>query len=388
MNEKLEKRNHYIHFIEKWVLIGIILFIIVQLTAIGIINIFTPKSQRLTENQYEEYNKDYIGHWYNGTFFINMTVKENFESFEKYDEMIEKQHNDLGSKICSTLGGVTLITSLSLLCVAAFKERKKKLLEGNTPNYIVLGGLFLLLCKIFEEFDLFIEVSYWNKYSKGFLSTVSYYPQMHYIFILPVLLILLGLLLRQKQRKKLKLSLNNNEKIIKVINILTITVGLSFILYRFGVRLFELVNINSNINIRLPFYYYIFDLPRSYATTASSYSNLIILRFIKYLPVFVASTISVILFYKIVVSSIKGKILSKENNRRYKIIFISLILASLIFNILGIFEVRLINNDFLYQYKEATYTIAIRSLTEPLFYGFFIYLFKHYIEVAYSLNDK
>ena len=388
MNDNLEKRNHYIHFIEKWFIIGIILFIVVQLTAIGIINIFTPKSQRLTENQYEEYNKDYIGHWYNGTFFINMTVKENFESFEKYDEMIKKQHSDLGSKICSTLGGLTLITSLSLLCVAAYKERKKKLLDGNTPNYIILGGILLLLYKIFEEIDLFIEVSYWNKYSKGFLNTVSYYPQFHYIFILPVLLIILGLILRQKQRKNFKKSINKNEKFIKIISILVITFGLSFILYRFGVRLYELININSNTNIRLPFYYYIFDLPRSYATSASSYSNLIILRFIKDLPVFVASTISVILFYKIVVSSIKGKILSKENNKRYKIIFISLIIASLIFNILGIFEVRLLNNDFLYQYKEATYTIAIRSLTEPLLYGFFIYLFKHYIEVGYSLNDK
>ena len=387
MNDNLEKRNHYIHFIEKWFIIGIILFIVVQLTAIGIINIFTPKSQRLTENQYEEYNKDYIGHWYNGTFFINMTVKENFDSNEKYDEMIEKQHNDLGSKICSTLGGVTLIASLSLLCVAAFKERKKILLDGNTPNYIFLGGILLLLYKIFEEIDLFIEVSYWNKYSKGFLSTVSYYPQMH-LFIIPILLILLGFIYKQKQEKDHKLSTKNNERLIKIISILTLTIGLSFVAYRFGVRVFELININPNTNIRLPFYYYIFDLPRSYATSASSYSNLIILRFIKDLPVFVASTISVILFYKIVVSSIKGKILSKENNKRYKIIFISLIIASLIFNILGIFEVRLLNNDFLYQYKEATYTIAIRSLTEPLFYGFFIYLFKHYIEVGYSLSNK
>ena len=388
MDDKLEKRNHFIHFIEKWFIIGIILFIVVQLTAIGIINMITPKSQKLTNEQYEKYNKDYIGHWYNGTFFINMTVKENFESIENYNEMLENQNNDLGSKVCLIVGGVAMGASISLLCVAAYKERKKKLLEGNTPNLIILGGIFLLLYKIFEEIVLFIEVSYWNKYSKGFLNTVSYYPQFHYIFILPVLLILLGLILRQKQRKNLKKPTNNNEKLIKIFSILTITVGLSFILYRFGVRLYELVNINSNTNIRLPFYYYIFDLPRSFATSTSSYSKLIILRFIKDLPVFVASVSSLIIFYKIVISSIKGKIVSKENNKRYKIIFISLIVASLIFNILGIFEVRLLNSEFLYQYKEATYTIAIRSLTEPLFYGFFIYLFKHYIEVVNSLKDK
>lgn len=387
MNEKLEKRNHFIHFIEKWFIIGIILFIIVQLTAIGFINMVTPKSQRLSDKQYEEYNKDYIGHWYNGTFFINMTVKENFESQKKYSEMIEERRNDIRTKICSIAGGVAMAASLLLLCIAGYKERKKKLLEGNVPNYIILGGLFFLLFKIIEEIHLFIEVSYWSKYSKGFLNTASYYPQMHYIFIVPVLLILLGLILRKKQRKKLRLSTNNNDKFIRIISILTLTIGISFIIYRFGIRIYELVNMDSN-NIRLPFYYYIFDLPKNYAASASSYSKLVILRFIKDLPVFIASSISLIMFYKIAITSIKGKIISKDNNKRYRIIFISLIVASLIFNVLGIFEVKLLNNEFLYQYKEATYTIAIRSLTEPLFYGFFIYLFKHYIEISYSSNDK
>ncbi len=90
--------------------------------------------------------------------------------------------------------------------------------------------------------------------------------------------------------------------------------GLSFIIYRFRVRIYELVNMDSN-TIRLPFYYYIFDLPRSYATTASSYSKLVILRYIKDLRVFIASVISLIMFYKIVITYIKCKIISKENNR-------------------------------------------------------------------------
>ena len=211
---------------------------------------------------------------------------------------------------------------------------------------------------------------------------------MHYIFILPSLLILLGFILRQKQRNNLKLPTNNNKIMIKTINNLILTIGLSFIFYRFGVRLYELVNMNSNINIRLPFYYYIFDLPRSYATTTSSYTKLIILRFIKDLPVFISLIVSLILFNRIVLSSTNDQIISKENNKKYKIIFILLFISSLIFNILGIFEVQLLNREFLFQYKEATYTIAIRSLTEPLFYAFFIFLFKHYIEVGYFLKNS
>jgi hypothetical protein len=62
------------------------------------------------------------------------------------------------------------------------------------------------------------------------------------------------------------------------------------------------------------------------------------------------------------------------------IIFISLAISSIILNVVGLFEVNLLQNEFLYQYKEAAYTIAIRSLSEPLMYAFFIYLFKYYIE--------
>lgn len=387
MNKKLEKRNDFIHFIEKWFIIGVILFFIIQLTGLGIIKIITPENQRLSDEEWETYEKDRIGHWYNGTFFINMTVEENFDSKEKYEEMLNKYNNDLKHKICYISGTILMITSISLICIAAYKERKKKLLEGNTPNYIILGGLFFLLFKIIEEADFFIEVLYWKKYSKGFLTTASYYPQMHYIFILPILLILLGLILKHKQKKDKKISTKNTDSFIKTISTLTLTIGIIFILYRLGIRIYELITINSN-NIRLPFYYYIFDLPRNYASNASSYTRLAILRFIKDLPVFIASTISLILFYKIIKTSIKDKIISKENNKRYIIIFISLVIASLLFNIIGLYEVSLLNIEFLYQYKSATYTIAIRSLTEPLLYGLFIYLFKHYIEIGYSLSNK
>ena len=139
---------------------------------------------------------------------------------------------------------------------------------------------------------------------------------------------------------------------------------------------------NNKYSIRLPFYYYMFDLPRDFAINNSSYIKLVALRLIKDLPVFIASIISIIMFVKIIKSSINGRVISKENNKRYKTISISLLISSIIFNLLGLLEVKLYNSSFLYQYKEATYTIAIRSLSEPLLYAFFIYIFKHYIELA------
>ena len=90
MKRDLEKRDKFIHFIEKWVVVGIICFVVIQLTALKVIDSFLPEGQKVVNEQYEEYNKDYLGHWYDGTFFINMTVHENFDSEEQYSLMIKE----------------------------------------------------------------------------------------------------------------------------------------------------------------------------------------------------------------------------------------------------------------------------------------------------------
>ncbi len=385
MDDKLKKKNDFMHFLEKWFVIGIILFIVIQLFGLAVINIFVPKEQRLSEEQKESYSKDYIGHWYNGTFFIEMNVSENFDSTQKYEEMIKEIGNNNVSKACLITGSIFMFTSFVLIIIAAIKEHKNKLLDGHTPSLIIFGGLSFTLYKIIENIDLYIDASYYGKYSKGFLSTASYYPQIYNIFILGTLLIALGLVLRQKQRKDLKKSNKNNKKLIRLLCVLITSIGATFILYRFGVRLYELIMvlIGKDINIRIPFYYFMIELPKSFAVNSSSYLKLVVLRFIKDLPVFISSAISIIMFTKILTAHGNN---IKVDNRYYKRIYISLFVSSLILNILGLFEVSLLNAEFLYQYKEAVYTIAIRSLCEPLLYAFYIYLFKHYTDIGFSIN--
>ena len=376
MNKKDNNKN-FIHFLEKWLIIGIVLFLIIQITGGIIID------KTITQQKNNEFWDDYIGHWYNGTFFINMTVDENFESMEKYKEMNEKMNNNLVRNISYYAGSISSIVALILISIAAYKERKKKLLEGKTPIIIILSGIFIFIYKLFEEIDLFIQTIYYRKYSIGFLKTTSYYPMIYNIVIISGLLISMGLILREKQLKKQDKDTKNNEKIINIFRYIIIIVGISFIIYRLDIRTKELIMIimNKNINLRLPFYYYIFDLPRNFATTKLAYLKLSILRYIKDLPVFISSIISILLFTKIIKTTSK-----EENKKRYKIIFITLIISSLIFNILGLAEVNLLNKEFLYQYKEATYTIAIRSLCEPILYGFYIFLFKYYTEVVDKYN--
>ena len=130
---RVDKKDHFIHFIEKWLIIAVVLFVIIQLTALTVINHFIPENQRLTEEEQEEWSKDYIGHWYNGTFFISMTVSENFDSKETYNEFVNESENNSIRNICFVAGSICVAIGIVLLLIAAYRERKKKLLEGNTP---------------------------------------------------------------------------------------------------------------------------------------------------------------------------------------------------------------------------------------------------------------
>ena len=374
-----ESKAHFIHFLEKWFIIAIVLFMIIQIGCGIIINATVPKEQ---QESFEKYKEDYIGHWYDGTFFINMTVDENYGSQEQYQKMLDDYHSNPRQDIYYYIGGTCSILAVIFIGISIYNDRKKKLLIGKAPIFVSLAGLFLLFYSLFEQADLHIKVHTEAFYAKGFLSTAIWYPMVYNIFIIPGLLILMGLVFRQIQRKKLKENTKNNEKIIKVIIGFILTIGFSFILYRLGERVYELVMLlmGKSINIKLPFYYYLMELPKEFAISSDSYLKLAVLRFFKDLPVFIASALSIIMFVKIILSYIKNKIVSKENKNRYMIIFISLAISSIILNVVGLFEVNLLQNEFLYQYKEATYTIAIRSLSEPLMYAFFIYLFKYYIE--------
>lgn len=54
-----DNKDHFIHFVEKWFIIGIILFIVVQIFAGIIIKSTFPDEQK---ESYERYQDNYLGH--------------------------------------------------------------------------------------------------------------------------------------------------------------------------------------------------------------------------------------------------------------------------------------------------------------------------------------
>lgn len=209
-----DSKAHFIHFLEKWFIIAIVLFIIIQIGGGIIINATVPKEQ---QESFEKYKEDYIGHWYDGTFFINMTVDENYGSQEQYQKMLDDYHSNPRQDIYFYIGGTCSIVAVIFIGISIYNDRKKKILIGKAPIFVSLAGLFLLFYSLFEQADLHIMVHTEASYAKGFLSTAIWYPMVYNIFIIPGLFILMGLVFRQIQRKKLKENTKNNEKIIKVI---------------------------------------------------------------------------------------------------------------------------------------------------------------------------
>ena len=116
MKDNVEKRNKTIHIIEKWFIIGIILFIIIQIGGLAVIEYTLPKEERKIFDQgMDEFQKDYMGHWYNGTYFINMMISENFDSQDKYESMIEEIDHNPATKICYYAGTSAAIIGVILI---------------------------------------------------------------------------------------------------------------------------------------------------------------------------------------------------------------------------------------------------------------------------------
>lgn len=134
-------------------------------------------------------------------------------------------------------------------------------------------------------------------------------------------------------------------------------------------------NSGKNMAVRIPFYNIYMDLPSDSANSSEAYTGLVTFRFFKELPVIASAVISLVMMGK-VIFSYSGEIVNAKANRRYiHIAIISLAVASLLYNVLGIIEVNMLHETFNGLYGNAYYTIAVRGLYEPLVYALYIYVF-------------
>ncbi len=378
-----DDKLHFIHFLIKLIFIGTIFFFIVEIGTSSIIKLLYPD---LELNSY--LSNDFIGHYYCGTFFIEMLISKNFKSVKAYELFLNKSKLTPILHIFSNIITTILTITILILIYLIFKKIKnKEVFNKGISNYLIILGILYLINNIIAEFN-YLEIKYLKDYAVGFLKTTTYYPQIYHIFVIPIIIISTGFIFKHYELNINQKSTKMIDKLIKTLIILIGSVSSIFILYRLGIRVYELTGalLNRDISIKLPFYGYMMELSYDYALSQNGYLKLVILRFIKDLPCFIASIISVTLFIKILLSSVNNHINTKKNMKRINICLISLFIASIIFNILGLLEINILHENFIDPFNGAVYTIALRSFCEPLLYGLVLYFMKIFINILPKEN--
>lgn len=378
--EKIHKSLHLIYFIVKMLVIGAVFFVAVQLTASmfmadDVSDLDVGESDVLFQ------------HTYCGTFFIEQNPENSFISKEAALEVLNAKNSLLVEDI---LVSSTMVVLLVCIFLALRNGDKKVVFSRRTSRLFLIAGIVYALGNIWVEYKAYAGVGQYQDHYIGVLSTQKYYCQLYQVLAIPVIIFCCGLLLRQHECKLHHQSTKRNAAALRITAISTLIAAFGFILYRFGVRVYELIMILSGktLSVRLPFYSLLLELPYELAKTGRDYTNLIAFRFFKDIPVFAAAAFTVILFARVLFSAAKGEINTADNRKRITASIAALVISSLLFNGLGLIEVNLLNNGFTGIYGDVTYTIGLRSNCEPMLYAMVLWFFSVYMQCVPQASEQ
>ncbi len=387
--ENIHKRLHLIYFIFKC-LLGALVFLFIYSTFIHTaINAWLG----ITDSNQEE-TRPFLSHMYCGTFFVEMNRDNSFVSDEAYAAAIsDVQHElTLPEKVLDTISSLlTVIVTISLF-IAARSGDKKTLYCRSGWKWGLAGGIaqFLNSAVIVAVSYAFTDMLSNFDGLTGIWTQRTWYFQIYRHFLTPFILICAALVLQRYSDEMNGRSTAANSRTLKAVAAVLAGVSAGFILLRAGIRTYELVRVASGdaYTVKLPFTVmdmgvaYKIPLPYDAANTPADYIHLIIFRYVRDMSVAALSAVSVWLFVKVLIRVSEGEVNTPANRRRLNTIMILLAAASLIFNIMGAFEINMLNSGFSGIYGEVTYTIGFRANCEPLLYAVIIWFFKTYMMSA------
>ena len=330
-------------------------------------------------NQQETENYEFYGHYYSGTFFIEMTaeyIKDGFSEATAEHTIIEDILNIAGISL--------LVIGIVCLFIMIRNASKGKLYIKSSYLMLFLSSGCFLFGTVAGEILGLKDISVMTKYTTDIFSTASYHFRPFYILALPCTVLAGGMVLRyiqtaDKQKMCIKFKIFGTGLFVCAVTYL-IWKGI----FHAGNLISLLQNSGKNMAVRIPFYNIYMDLPSNCANSPEAYTNLVIFRFFKELPIIASAIISLVMMGK-VIFSYSGEIINAKANRRFmRIAIISLVVASLLYNTLGIVEVNMLHETFNGLYGNAYYTIAVRGLCEPLTYALYIFVFG----VISNADDK
>lgn len=382
-SEKTQKKLRFIGFTAKWLVIGAVLFFVLQL-AFGIFLVKPNEEHGVTG--------DFLWHNYCGTFFVTNTVENTYLSENAYKEyskaVLEEKENGATAVADAVVSYAVIPAAVICLLIALNFADKNRLFSKHTSRWLLASGIMWAAANVYVEIHNCFSLQKELPYLTGVPATARYYCQLYAVLGIPALIIACALILRQHERNLRGESTKNNSKILTGYAVSLCAVSLSFTAYRFCVRSYELIMCLTfdDYSVRLPFYHKCIELPYYLAASPYAYSQLTALRLVKDLPVFWAAGLTAVMLASIMFDVSKDRINTQKNVQRFTLCIISLLASSLFFNVLGIFEVSLLNNSFSEIYGDVTYTIGIRSLCEPALYAVVLWFMMTFVRAAEKTN--
>ena len=320
-----------------------------------------------------------LGHDYCGTFYIWLTVENNYGSVENYEAA--KNAGDLRGLADNFIITAMPITLFVCIFMAFRKAEKKRFFVQNGWHLLMTAGIAMLIRSIWSVIKQIYEMHSEQPYVVGIFENRRYYCQVYQYFGIPALIIMTALITRQHTLIVQKRDTAANSKALKALAVLLGAVAFAFMLIRLVTRIYEIISYKTH-DAMLPFYYDLLTFPRELAESPEIYRDLLIFRMLKDLPVFIASGVTVMLLLKIMLSSAQGMINSAQNLKRFNISMLVLFISSLIFNVLGLHEVDMLNGHFSGIYGSVIYTIGLRALCDPALYVVILWFVKTFVSIA------
>lgn len=376
--DRLQVKLHLISFTVKVIIIAYFLFVGIQL-------LFLYAYGGVRDELVKTDGSGFFGHNYCGTFFIDITRDNSF-----IDEVSYLKAMETGELF--TVENIVMAAMLAIVIVLLlmFMHRadKQTLLKKRSAWLVTAAGLIYAAGSTYAELE---KLSPDTSGFKGIMATQTYYPQILYgTYGIVFLLLVYGAALFHYEQLAKEKSTALSRFNLRALSVIGSVVTFGFMLWRFSVRVYEIVNAVSGgeYNARLPFYSVLLDLPRSDAVSENAYINILVFRLIKDAPVFAAVSAAVVLTVKFMLSSAKGEINTKINRGRLKKAALALAAASICFNLLGLIEAELIRESFTGIYSTAQYTIGIRAGCEPMLFVFLIMVIEAYLQVIPNENER
>ena len=386
--ERIHKRLHIIYFILKCVLAATIFLFFWNSICIAV-----EKLQGYDIPDMGTEESPFLFHQYCGTFFVEFDRADSFASDSDYSAYLERINAPVvlttAQKVLNCIGFLPTVALIVSMILALRSGDKKRIFCGRAWRYFLFGGVLYALGNLYVYIDTnFISgITRFDGMTSVFTERRQYL-QIYDILGLPFVMICGAFVLLMYEKQLQNKGTARVSAALKSLSAAIIAGTAGFILWRLGVRTYELIRVmkGDGYSVWLPFTImenpekYMCRLPFEDAVSPQAYRNVILFRYLRDLPVFALTGTAVWSFVHVLLNNAKGELNTLSNRKLLRNSMLLLIVASLILNISGFYETGLFDRSFTGIFGNTTYTMAYRAKTDPALFALLLWFFGTYLQ--------